>query len=345
LRFFDRSARTLGEVIVQSAPFNGAVILTLIWAILIAVPLAAIAQVGNRNFFEPLITADPNPGNTLDIIPQWTNIEHGQVFAVAFSLEKKLLPNFSLQLGDAWNDPMCEKNFLCDNIGPRRRGGAHHDGDEGPSAASRGMDDLEVLLKYAFIKWDEHELRVATGADLFIPAGDPNAGADSHFYGGPILMLAKGMGDLPQNGFARFLRPVALQADLEYLFESGGNQSNDLGGDWVISYPFAYLDSYVERLHWPQAALPLTPFVEFTYDEAVVAREITTQPDLRVMPGAAYVANSWQFSLATTFAVNQATVAGNHAGVIGMLSVTLGDYIPAFKWQLWPDPPLPPGTE
>ena len=335
----------LGEVIAASALFSGALRLTLISAILIATPLIAMAQVGNRNFFEPLITADPNPGNTLDIVPQWTAIEHGQVFAVAFSLEKKLLPDFSIQLGDAWNDPMCEKNFLCDNIGPRRRGGAHHDGDEGPSAASSGMDDLEVLLKYAFIKWDEHELRVATGADLFIPAGETNAGADSHFYGGPILMLAKGMGDLPQHGFASFLRPVALQADLEYLFESGGNQSNDLGADWVISYPFAYLDRYVERLHWPQAALPLTPFAEFTYDEAVVAREITTQPDLRVMPGVAYVADSWQFSLATTFAINQATVAGNHSGVIGMLSVTLGDYIPAFKWQLWPDPPQPPGSE
>ena len=72
MRFFNRSARMLGEVIVASALFNGALILTLISAILIAIPLIAMAQVGNRNFFEPLITADPNPGNTLDIIPQWT---------------------------------------------------------------------------------------------------------------------------------------------------------------------------------------------------------------------------------------------------------------------------------
>jgi hypothetical protein len=326
----------------RRSPWRNSLTLALIRLVAIglgvsALARSAVAQVGDRIFFEPLITADANPGNTLDIIPQWTGIEHGEIVAVGFSLEKKLSTDFSIQIGDSWNDPMCEPNVLCDNIGPRRRGGGSQQDVNtfSGSAATDGMDDLEILLKYAFLKSDFHEIRIAIGADLFIPAGNPDAGADTHFYGGPILMFDKGMGDLPNHAFARWLRPFALQADIENLLEGGGNMANDVAAAWDISYSLDYLDRHVEHLRWPPYVFPLTPFAEFTYGQSVIARQVTTQPDLRVMPGIAYVADVWQFSLASSFAMNDATKANNHAGVIGMLSLSLARLFPAFKWQPW----------
>ncbi|MGA2411820.1 MAG: hypothetical protein ABSG46_15720 [Candidatus Binataceae bacterium] len=339
MRSYHYAAQALGARAARCALW-GAECLLLICCALVIVAGSANAQDGRRNFFSPLVTADPDPDNSLDILPQWTGVEHGSIVAVAFSLEKQLSENSSIEIGDAWNDPMCEKGFLCDDIGPLRRGGTHQTDTGGTrSAASSGMDDLEILTEYAFFKSDRHELRIAAGTDMFIAAGNPDAGADTFFYGGPILMIAKGMGDLPDDGFARFLQPFAIQADLEYLFESGGNRSNDLAADWVISYSFSYLNSYVEKMRWPHVTLNLIPFAEFTYDQSVLARQITGQPNLLMLPGIAYVNdnNTWQLSVATTFAVNRATVASNHAGVITMLNLSL-DNCPIFNWQLLKSP-------
>jgi len=69
---------------------------------------AAHAQVGKRNFFEPLVAQDPNPSNELDLLPEWLNLAHGDLYTLTFSLEKQLRSDFSVEIANAWADPSCD---------------------------------------------------------------------------------------------------------------------------------------------------------------------------------------------------------------------------------------------
>jgi len=298
---------------------------------------AAYAQVGNRNFFDPLITQDPNPSNELDLVPQWIGVAHGQVYALPFSLEKQLRSDFSIQVGNSWGDPSCDKGFVCDSIAPERRGRVRSRHRRSRRLVTRervltGFTDLEILTKYAFFTSDEHETRLAFGSDLFLPSGDPTAGGNTHTHIGPILMFAKGFGDLPNHGLVKYLRPFALQGDVEYLFKTGGTRTDDAVADWVFSYSLQYLNDYVRHLNVQPEIRNLVPFAEFTYEQVTAARYAGTPPDLAVLPGIAYVTDAWQVSIATALALNDATVPFDHGAVIGLLSLTLDKIIPGGGW-------------
>lgn len=308
---------------------------------------AANAQVGNRNFFEPLIVQDPNPSNSLDILPQWLRFSHGETYAMPFSLEKQLSTNFSIQLSNSWNDPSCEAGFLCDGIVPVRRGRvrSRHSRKRRRRRTSgvvvtteqvlTGFDDLEILTKYAFFASDEHEMRLAVGTDTFLPSGNPTAGGDTHTYIGPIFMYAKGFGDIPNRGLIKYLRPFAIQGDTEYLFKTGGTLVNDAIADWDISYSMQYLNDYVTHLNVQPEMRNLIPFAEFSYEQVVRARYAGTTPDLTILPGIAYMTDAWQVSLATVMALNHGTVQYDHAGVITMLSLTLDQIFPSAGRKLF----------
>ncbi len=303
---------------------------------------SASAQVGKRNFIEPLIVQDPNPSNELDLLPAWLRFAHGQAYSLSFSLEKQLSPLFSIQVGSAWNDPSCDKGFICDGIAPQRRGRvrsrhARHRRSRVITTEQvlSGFTDLEVLTKYAFFTSAEHEMRLAIGTDLFLPTGNPTAGGNTHTHMGPILMFAKGFGDIPNTGFAKYLRPLALQADGEYLFKTGGTLSDDAIVDLDISYSLQYLNDYVRHVNMPRQARNLVPFAEFTYEQVVRARYAGTTPDLAVLPGLAYMTDVWQVSVATSLAVNNATIQFDHAAVITLFSLTLDQLIPAAGWTLF----------
>jgi hypothetical protein len=295
-----------------------------------ALPAVARAQVGRRNFIEPLIVEDANPSNSLDLIPGWVKLSHGTLLSLNASLEKQLSQNFSLQLGDGWNDPACQLGHAC-SLASFTRAGRHHQRRRSSQLLS-GFEDFEILTKYAFLASARHELRVAIGTDLFLTNGNPSAGSTTHTYFGPIVMFSKGMGDLPDWQVTRYLRPLALQADLEDLVKTGGTQANQVNADWVVSYQFSYLTSYVCDFGWPALLVDLNPFGEFTYGQYVQGGRGTTQPDLRVLPGIAWVNGPFQVSLASEFSLNRVETQATHAAVIAMLSLTLDQLIPAFGW-------------
>src|SRR5579884_3083471 len=68
-----------------------------------ALPAAAQAQVGRRNFIEPLVVEDANPSNSLDLVPYWVKLSHGTLLSTAGSLEKQFSRNFSLELASGWD--------------------------------------------------------------------------------------------------------------------------------------------------------------------------------------------------------------------------------------------------
>lgn len=309
-------------------------------ALLISLVLPAVArpQVGKRNFIDPLVVDDPNPSNELDLIPNWVSIAEGANFSFNFTLEKTVSQDFSIELGNAWNDPSCSPGFTCLGTGSSRRGRLRHQQANSNNLSQQlltGFDDLEVLPKYAFYRSNEHETRLAIGLDSFLPIGNKTAGGTTHASVGPIFMFARGLGDIPNQGFEKFLRPLAIQGELAYLVKVSGQQNDAAIADWDISYELFYLTDNVHDSGLPAIINNLAPFAEFSYEQVVNGRHGGTQPNLVVLPGFAYVAAAYQVSLATEFAVNQATVFTCHAAVFGMLSLTLDQFFPQAAWTLF----------
>ncbi|HTW89202.1 MAG TPA: hypothetical protein VMD75_14470 [Candidatus Binataceae bacterium] len=297
---------------------------------LAALPTIARAQVGRRNFIEPLIVEDADPSNELDLIPGWVKLSHGTLASVNATLEKQLSQDFSIQLGDGWNDPACLPGHDC-SLATFTRAGRHRQRRVSSQLLS-GFEDFEILTKYAFVASARHEFRLAIGTDLFLTIDNPTAGGTTHTYVGPIVMFSKGMGDIPDWQAIRYLRPFALQADLEDLVKTGGTEANAVNADWVVSYQFSYLMDYVRDFGWPAPLRDLNPFGEFTYGQYVKGGSGATQPDLRALPGIAYVNGPYQVSLATEFSLNRVETQATHAAVVAMLSLTLDQIMPEFGW-------------
>lgn len=283
-------------------------------AVAIAVWLAfaagpARAQVGARTFIDTLVTQDPNPSNELDLLPGWTRGGEQAGFSFSFQLEKKLSQNTSIQLSDAISDPTSRR-----------------------LRATTGLANLEVLAKWAFYKSDEHELRIAIGPDVFLPTGEIAAGADGHPRGGPMLMFAKGMGDLPSRGPLFYLRPFAIQADAAYLPTWSGYESDVAQADVALSYSMPYLAASGDSVARVPIVSNLIPFVEFNYDQIIDGRSNTTPPEFLVTPALAYQTISYQFTVGGQFGLNGYAHRDEKSAVVGMLSLYLAHIIPATRW-------------
>jgi len=275
-------------------------------ALLVAgIPGIARAQVGARNFYDPLITYDANPSNELTLDPGWVRTSSGDQAAFSFSLEKEITDNFSIMLGESLSDTT------------RRR-----------VQGSSGIDNMEVLFKWAYYMNVEHELRLAVGLDTFAPVGDINSGAGGHWRGGPMLLMSKGAGDIPDRGFMHYLRPFALQMDAAYLPRWTGTQLDITEFDAAISYELDYLAA--SGTHFPGESFlrPLVFFNEFNYAQVPWGFTGTTPPDWRATPGIAYLTRYYEIEMGTQLGLNNLSIASTHAAALFEFDL--------YYDQLWP---------
>ena len=270
----------------------------------------AQAQVGQRNFIEPLVTEDSDPSNELELQPQWYKSRTGNTYSVLFSQEKTLSENLSLEIGDQFNQ-----------VSPRKGGDA------------RGLGALELLPKWTFFTSVEHELRFAVGGNFFVPVGDLDAGAPSHTRGGPMLMYEKGMGDLPNRGVMLYLRPFAFLGDFAYLPTWGGPENGQFLADFCLSYQFYYLRDSGVALPLSSFMSRLGPFVEFDWQQIAVGQRFNTPPDFRVTPALAYDTGWSQLTIGTQVALSHQASQNDQAAVIFLLDVYMDQLFPrVFNW-------------
>jgi hypothetical protein len=285
---------------------------------------AAHGTVGDYTFIEPLVTEDANPKNEFSILrPSWVRTSEGKQFTLGFSLEKKLSEEASVSIGSSWIDQR--------NLEEPAPSGASFSG--APVRRTRtGFDNFEVLLKYAFLTVEAHEFRLSGGLEMSIPTGDPGVGAETHFRLGPELLWAKGMGDLPNSGPLKYLRPIGLQGDVGYTANTTGRAVHELFADEVIEYSIPYLTNSVRDfgLPWPLRNLYL--YTEFNYEQLIAGPPGETFPAVNITPGVAFLNQYLEISVATQFALNQAAVRENHAAILGLLDLFLDDIIPAANW-------------
>jgi len=274
-----------------------------------------LAQTNERNFIEPLITEDTFTTNEADLLPGWSRGADSRTFVVAAQIEKSLAQNVSLEVTAQWDQ-------------------------ESPAGTSRdrtGFDDLEVMPKYAFHVANEHEFRLAAAIDSFFPVGNPQVEDNTHYLAGPMLLWAKGMGDLPWTSRLRYLRPIEAQGDGGYLFKFSGSFGGQAFADAVVAYniPFMAGDAggtiASPWMRWPLANL--APFTEINYIEFPNGRRGRTPPALFLTPGLAYLSGPYQLSVGTQVALSHSASQDDKASVLGLLNVQLDSLFPAIRWK------------
>jgi hypothetical protein len=275
---------------------------------------SAHGVVGDYVFLEPLVAEDPTPANELDIVePSWTRSSDGNDYSIGFSGEKILyiddnyMPTFSIGAGSAWH-----------HVSPYS------------GASLEGFDNLEVFAKWAFYYSMDHEFLTSFVLTSQLPTGNTPVEEQSHTSIGPELLWEKGFGDLPNWPYLKYLRPLGIQSDVGYLPALGGHTSHLLFADGVVEYSLPYLSNSVRDigLTWPLRNLFL--FTEFNYSQLVSGPAHETFPDIEATPGIAYVGYYCEISLGTQLALNNASIAGNHATVIGLVDIFYDSIFP--KW-------------
>jgi hypothetical protein len=293
-------------------------------AVLVAVVVSgrgvcAHGVVGDYVFLEPIVTQDPTPANELDILqPSWVKSRDANSYAIAFSVEKILyiddnhMPRFSVGGGTNWN---------------------HTSPYHGPSL--EGFDVLTLFAKYAFYYSAEHEFLMSMGLQLQLPTGNLGVEEQSHTSLGPTLLWEKGMGDLPNSRRLKYLRPFGIQSDFGYVPALGGHTTHHMFADAIIEYSLPYLSNNVQDigLKWPIRNLFL--FNEINYDQLITGPSGQTFPRLLATPGIAYVSYHFELSIGTQFALNNASVPGNHAAVLGLLDIFYDSIFPKIgNWTI-----------
>jgi hypothetical protein len=268
--------------------------------------------IGDYMFIEPIVTEDPTPANEFDILqPSWVRSADANTYSIGFSIEKILyedanyIPRFSIGGGNSWQ---------------------HVSPFDGPSGD--GFGNLNLFAKCAFYYSLEHEFLMSLGAEIDLPVGNSSVQEQKHTSLGPFLLWEKGMGDLPNRPVLKYLRPFGIQSDFGYSPALGGHTSHEMFADGVLEYSLPYLSNNVQDigLKWPLRNMFL--FNEINYDQLITGPSGETFPTLLATPGLAYVGYNFEIAVGTQFALNNASRAGNHASVVGVLDIFYDSIFP-----------------
>ena len=286
----------------------------------IAAPRAwAHGVVGDYVFLEPLVTQDPTPANELDLLmPSWVKDSDANNYSNSSSIEKVLwidenqMPRVSVGVGSGWE---------------------HQAPYQGPS--HQGFFGLTTFAKYALFYSLKHEFLTSIVLQLELPTGTPGIQSSSHTALGPVFLWEKGMGDLPNGSWLKYMRPFGIQCDFGYVPTIGGPTNHDMFANAVIEYSLPYLSNNVRDigLKWPLRNLYL--FNEFNYDQLIAGPPGQTFPTILATPGLAYVSYHFELAVGTQLALNQAAVSGNHAAVLGLLDIFYDSFFPRLgNWTI-----------
>jgi hypothetical protein len=278
----------------------------------IMVPAGAFAQFPGREFYQPFIPEDIYPGNQLGILqPQWEKTSDGRVLSLSFLFSNALSDQTQLILRDEWN-------FTYPRSGPKHR----------------GFGDLEALISYMFLYSPKHEIALGAGIDGLLPWGDRQTGGSSHYRLGPAILWDVGAGDIPDDGWLRYLRPAYMEGETDFAFEISGARQRMPESNVAIGYSLEYLDKHELKLNLPTQLLHLVPFMEINYAQVTGGLEGRTPPDWYLLPGLAYLTKYYQISVGTQIALTRDANYQSHALVLGLVDIFYDEIIPATKQKL-----------
>jgi hypothetical protein len=265
--------------------------------------------VGKRVFIEPFVTEDANPKNEFVIAkPGFFNTDEGNEFSLGFALEKKLSDTLSLALEGAWTS--------------QRVGGEPN---------TEGFQNPGILLKYSLWTDPARELILSPALEIELPLGSRQIGTERDPVVAPLLLFAKGWGDLPP--ILSYLRPLALMGDVGFEILANAETKTVLKYDILLMYSLPYLHTHVHDLgaSWPFHRL--IPLVEFNFETRVNGTHRTTEA--RVTPGLVYQGKFVQLGVAGQFPLNRTTDRELDPSLLFIVDLFYDDLFPALTWMPW----------
>jgi len=209
----------------------------------------------------------------------------------------------------------------------------------GPTQA--GFQDLETTFQYQLLKDGPHELAMLLGLIVdWGGTGATNAGIGTSYSTlTPTFYVGKGLGDLPDTDVVRWLRPLAVTAEVGYAVPSSSFDlvantfiPQTLNWSGSIQYSMPYLKSNVVDLELPDFINHLIPIVEYSFTTPVANNFgnswVTTGT---INPGVIWVGTYYQVALEAQIPVN--AESGHGVGVIGQLHLYLDDMFPTTVGQ------------
>ncbi len=219
---------------------------------------------------------------------------------ISLDYSKRITPNLGISVGDSFR---------------------HLNPDQGKSQS--GFGNVEIGLKYQFLKSEGHETILSLGLDAEIGrTGTSRVGAESFSVISPTFFFGKGLGDLPDS--MKFLRPLALTGAIEPNFPTEPNPSTLTWG-FTIQYSLQYLQSFVKDVGLGTPFNRIIVLVEFPF-ETCLNRGCKGQTTGFVNPGLIWFGNSIQLGIVAQIPINDRT--GKNVGVLGLVHFFFDDLFP-----------------
>jgi hypothetical protein len=273
------------------------------------IPARALAhgEVGNRIFLSPIVGNDAFPENALSLTIRRSDYE----FSLLPQGEKRLTDDSSLLITGGWA-----------RITPSA--GAHK---------TEGSTDVSIYFRQAVRKSAAHEMEFTLSPFLILPIGNPQIADQGYMHLGGEALLGKGMGDLPDSPPLKYLRPLAVQAELGYAARIQGPANSDVIGNLEVEYSIRYLERFIEHAGPGGPLLGLVPYVQFNYAQSFIASRLTTKPDFRLIPGVAYLGDYCELSVGAQVALNGAAPGNDGVAAIGLFELFYDDLFPVLGWN------------
>jgi hypothetical protein len=93
-----------------------------------------------------------------------------------------------------------------------------------------------------------HEMEITLSPFVVLPVGNRQIADQGYAHLGGELLLGKGLGDLPNRPWLKYLRPFAIQAEAGSAGRIQGPANSDVVANLELEYSVEYLDRFVERL-------------------------------------------------------------------------------------------------
>ena len=203
----------------------------------------------------------------------------------------------------------------------------------GPQQTIEGASDLSIWFRQAAFESAHHELEVTVSPFLIVPIGNRQIPDQGYTLLGGEILLGKGLGDIPNASPAKYLCPLALQAEVGCAARIQGPPNSDIFGNLELEYSLRYLNDFVERADLQRPLIELVPFVQFNYAQSFLASRLTTKPDFRLTPGLAYQDDYCQVSVGAQVTLNHAAVSGDRLAAIGLVEIFYDNIFPALGWK------------
>jgi hypothetical protein len=290
-----------------SWPLASASILTAILVLLGSTGAHAHGVVGKRIFLSPIVGNDAFPDNALDLTMRRSNYE----FSFLPALEKLLSENSSILVESSWH-----------RITP---GASQRE--------TRGFGDLAVYYRQGMFISVPHEMEITLSPFVVLPVGNRQIADQGYAHLGGELLLGKGLGDLPNRPWLKYLRPFAIQAEAGSAGRIQGPANSDVVANLELEYSVEYLDRFVERLDLNRPLVELVPYVQFNYAQSFIASRLTTKPDFRLTPDVAYLGDYCELSVGAQVALNAGTPGNDRVAVIGLVEIFYDDIFPVLGWN------------